>query len=118
MPRESGALLFGDLVYLLFRIDAPQARLLDPAVEPLAREPAPAALALLHGPEHAMLQLRGGSARGIGLGPEREKFVLALELRRNQRGALAGQQRVITPAFGSFPVADATPVLELGRDLH
>src|SRR5581483_5361127 len=112
-----GAALRVTLVDLLARVDAPQPVLLDPAVESLAGEAAPAVLTFLHGGEHAVLELRREAARGIGLGVQCDDLVFALRLRRDQRGALARKQRVIDPALGAFPVADAAPVLELGGDL-
>src|SRR5207248_4719781 len=96
-------------------IDAPQARLLDPAVEAFADETAPAILAALHRGEHAVLELRSHGTCGIRFVVQRQQFILGLGLWRNQRGAPAGQEGVVDPALGALPVADAAPILELRR---
>src|SRR5687767_3834952 len=88
-PASAGHLFW--LVQLLVRIDAPQARLLDPAVEALADEAAPAVLAAPYRRQHPMLQLRADAACSIRLVVERQQFVLAPGLRRDQRGAPARQ---------------------------
>src|SRR4051812_2166077 len=103
MPANAGVLLLD----LLARIDTPQARLLDPAVEAFADEAAPAILAALHRRQHPRLQFRHDGACRIGLIAQFEEFVRLLRLRRDQRGALARQKRMVDPTFRSLPVADA-----------
>ena len=71
---------------------------------------------MLHRGEHARLQARHQGALRIGLVVERHQLVRLL--RRHQRGAPAGQQRVIDPALGPLPIADAAPIVRLGGDLH
>src|SRR5678815_6158301 len=68
------------LFHLLARIDAPQARLLDPAVEAFSDEAAPPAVALLYGAEHAVLQLGGDAARGIGFRPQQEQLLSLIHI--------------------------------------
>src|SRR5205085_3474295 len=71
----------GGLFHFLVRIDAPKPRLLDPAVEALADEAAPAVLAALHAREHAVLKLCADRARGFRLVVQRQQFVPAFGLR-------------------------------------
>src|SRR5215470_13871201 len=116
-PAHGDAIRAGNaLVQLLVGIDAPQALLLDPAVETVAHDPAPGTGASLHQAEHADLEPRQGGALRVRLVVEREQLVLVLVAGRDRRGAPAGQHRMIHPALGAFPIADAAPVLELGCD--
>ena len=64
------------LLDLLVRIDAPQPLLFDPAVEAVAGEPAPAAVAMLDRSEHSGLQTGQHRAFGIGLGMQRRQIGL------------------------------------------
>src|SRR5947208_341312 len=73
MPRHGGA--FDFLLDFLARINAPQARLFDPAVEAFAGEAAPAILAALHARQHAVLQLRRDGARRIRLVAQFEQIL-------------------------------------------
>src|SRR2546423_1914005 len=80
-PAEAAPLRGAILLDLLVWIDAPQARLLDPAVEAFADETAPPVLAALHHGEHAVLKLRVYRARGFRLVVQRQQLVLTLGLR-------------------------------------
>src|SRR5665647_585664 len=103
-------------IHLLVRIGSPQPVLADPAVEILTHKLAPGAVAGFELAEHAGLQ--AGGLRGFGSRALIKRHQIVLQGRHHHRGALAGQQRVVDPAFCPLPVADAPPVLELGGDLH
>src|SRR5437763_574705 len=79
-PAEAAPLRREILLDLLVWIDAPQARLLDAAVEAFADQTAPAILAALHGGEHAVLKLRSDGTCGIRLIVQRQQFILGLGL--------------------------------------
>src|SRR5215471_18013786 len=63
------------LIHGLARIDAPQAFLLDPAVETLADDAAPVVAAALHGGEHARLYARRDLALLLGGHVQRHEIV-------------------------------------------
>src|SRR6266704_5426709 len=109
------ASMMAGLLDLLARIDAPESLLRHPAVEAGTEDSAPGSGAGLHRAEHAALQPGDYLGACIRLRLQRDQRVLLLRL--HQRGAAAGQHRVINPAFRTFPIADAAPVLRLGRDL-
>src|SRR5262245_12368846 len=113
MPPRSSAR--SRLLDLLARIDAPEPLLRYPAVEARPADAAPRSGAALHRAEYAGLQPGDHIRACIRLGLQRDQRVLLLGL--YQRGAAAGQHRVIDPALRAFPVANAAPVLRLGRDL-
>src|SRR5882757_7910158 len=77
-------------LHLLVRVDAPQALLLDPAVESVAGDAAPAIGAFLDLRDDAGLQAGRHRAGGVGMVIERGQFVLALH--GDDGGAPSGQQ--------------------------
>ena len=116
LRRRSRRALRSDLLDLLVRVDAPQALLLDPAVEALAGDAAPAVRCSASRCRGRRLQLRDDAPRPRPAW-RAARTARPCPRRRDQRGAPAGQQRVVDPALRAFAVADAPPVLEFGGDL-
>jgi len=116
LPRTERRLRFrvGSFDFFI-RIDAPQIRLLDKAIEAIARHTAPGAVAAAHACDHVWLQLR-----------DRRRFRarLAVENRiysflpgRNQSRAPARKKRMEHPPLRTFGIADLTPNFKFGGDL-
>src|SRR5580704_16230282 len=103
-------------IHLFVDVDAPEPLLLDPAVEAIAHDVAPAAGAVSDLGDDAGLQARVDGTGRICPFVQRGEVVLVLH--GDDRGAAARQQRVIDPALGTFGIANPAPVFEFGRNLH
>src|SRR5579862_4485924 len=118
IPRDAASAAPRDedlSIHLFVGVDAPEPLLLDPAVKAAPEDMAPAGGAILDLRDDAGLEAGADGARRIGAFVERGEVVLVLH--GDDRGAAAGQQRVIDPALGAFGIADPAPVLEFGGDL-
>src|SRR6476661_3624879 len=109
------------LLHLFARIDAPEPLLTDVAVEVAGawlrdRDAAPRPGALLHAGDDVRLQAGEDVGALVGAFVQRDRRI-ALQPRRDERGAPAREQRVQHPSLGALGVADTPPGLELRDDL-
>ena len=99
---------------LFIGVDAPQFRLFDIALEPVAVDKTPGAVATADVDDHSRLKRRsqfGGWGRaGVDL------RVLSLLVGRHQRRSPPRQQRMKNPALDAFEIANLAPYFELGGD--
>src|SRR6202171_1135421 len=105
-----------ELIHLFIGVDTPQPLLLDPAIEAVAGNTAPAGRAMLDLGYHPGLQAGCNRAGWIRASVKRRECVLGFHV--NNRSAAAGQQRVIDPALGTFGITDPAPVLEFSGDFN
>src|ERR1700722_3827480 len=94
-------------IHLFVGVDAPEPLLLDPAVEAIARDAAPAGGAMFDLGDDAGLQARVNGAGRIRSFVQRSKVVLVLH--GDDGGAAPRQQRVIDPALGTLGIANPAP---------
>src|SRR6267154_5438679 len=105
-----------ELIHLLIGVDTPQPLLLDPAIEAVAGNTAPAGRAMLDLGYHPGLQAGCNRAGWIRAIVQRREFVLGFH--GDNRSAAARQQRMIDPALGAFGITDPAPVLEFSGDFN
>src|SRR5262249_45754449 len=115
--RRFSATRLIDSFDLLVWIDTPKAALFDPSIETIAHQSAPLSGTAFDRAEHSRFKHRAQRTNGVRCLVQWHEIWLSFRP-CDISGALAGQQRVIHPAFGTIAIADSSPVLKLGRDLH